>query len=163
MLACAADIEQLAKEGRWLDAPQVLRRYDFLVQRGIKALSAWRDERWPLSDTLVEIVQAAVLACLQGYSVPPLRPSCVITLQRAGAMDRTKGMCGHKDCVNRGCKGNRLLVQRSPSGQLLPIDSAKQASSHALAAHRSVMPVLLCLRAAYCGLFVRRVNIIVLA
>ena len=128
-----ADKQQLQAEGKWLDAIEVVHFVEQLRGRAVAQLLALPGQVQALvagtsSKAAVGAARAlhdALLAAFNFGYMPPIRPSCIITIQHPAMVGVAASTCKGAGCIISGCLGNRL--ERQGAGYRLVLPHHKNA------------------------------------
>lgn len=110
------DKMQWQAAGQWADAPQVVEMVEQLKERALQAVSVLPGgqaafyEPHPTWETVqvARKLHDALLAAFNFGHFPPIRPSCLITMQHPSISD-PEAQCWEAGCTVGGCLGNRMV------------------------------------------------------
>jgi len=122
-----ADQQQLKLEGKWLDAIEVVHFVEGLLSKARAAMEALQGKQWAFSsmwegDAKVQaagrMVHDALLAAFNFGYMPPIRPTCIITIKHPAMASTAAAGCKEAGCTITGCQGNRLCKLEQGRWQL---------------------------------------------
>ena len=121
-----ADQQQLQHASKWLDAIEVVHFVEGLISKATAAVQALPGREWAFASrpgdvqvkAAARLVHDAVLAAFNFGYMPPIRPTCVISIRHPSMATTSGSGCHEAGCTIHGCKGNRLEKVASGRWQL---------------------------------------------